>query len=73
MALSIQERIKDLRLDRGLTLKQLAEQDCSLSAYKVFLTSNGRYLFYICNPKKYVPQGTVKKAKNTGPNGSNGS
>lgn len=36
MALSIQERIKDLRLDRGLTLKQLAEQDCSLSAYKVF-------------------------------------
>lgn len=26
MALSIQERIKDLRLDRGLTLEQLAEQ-----------------------------------------------
>lgn len=26
MALSIQERIKDLRLDRGLTPEQLAEQ-----------------------------------------------
>ena len=26
MALSIQERIKDLRLDRGLTLEQLSEQ-----------------------------------------------
>ena len=33
MALSIQERIKDLRLDRGLTLKQLAEQDCSCSIF----------------------------------------
>lgn len=57
MALSIQERIKDLRLDRGLTLKQLAEQDCSLSAYKVFLTSNGRYLFYICIQKNMCHKG----------------
>ena len=26
MALSIQERLKDLRVERGLTLEQLAEQ-----------------------------------------------
>lgn len=26
MALSIQERIKDLRVERGLTLEQLSEQ-----------------------------------------------
>lgn len=26
MALTIQERIKDLRIERGLTLKELAEQ-----------------------------------------------
>ena len=28
MALSIQERLKDLRVERKLTLEQLAEQTC---------------------------------------------
>ena len=28
MALTIQERLKDLRVERGLTLEQLAEQTC---------------------------------------------
>ena len=41
MELSIQERLKDLRVERGLTLGQLAEQDVYKRQnmnYKMFVT-----------------------------------
>ncbi len=39
MALTIQERLKDLRVEHGLTLEQLAEQTISKTSATMLLSS----------------------------------